>query len=310
MVYSRTIPVHDVLMHQRESTVPFRSGHTWYRVSEPDEPRDLAPVFIIHGGPGMAHDYVRNLEDLADLTGRTIVHYDQIGCGRSSHHPDAPAEHWTPELFVEEFHALRAHLGIDGYHVLGQSWGGMLGAEIAVRQPDGILALLICNSPASMPLWTSEAARLRAELPDAARAALDRHEADGTIDHPDYLAATQVFYERHVCRIVPMPQDFVDSEEQMLADPTVYHTMNGPNEFHVVGTLRDWSVVDRLDRVQAPTLVVAGEFDEATPATWQPFVDRIPDVRSHVFPGASHCVHLEQPREFLRVVADFLAHHP
>ncbi|WP_144874978.1 proline iminopeptidase-family hydrolase [Microbacterium sp. 1.5R] len=297
-------------MQQHESTVPFRDGFTWYRVTEPDHPRDLAPVFVLHGGPGMAHDYVRNLELLADLTGRTVVHYDQIGCGRSSHHPDAPVDLWTPALFVEEFHSLRAHLGIDRYLVLGQSWGGMLGAEIAVRQPDGILGLLICNSPASMPLWTSEAGRLREELPDAARAALDEHEADGSIDHPDYLAATQVFYERHVCRVVPMPQDFVDSETQMLADPTVYHTMNGPNEFHVVGTMRDWTVIDRLPQVQAPTLVVAGEYDEATPATWQPFLDLIPDAQGHVFPGASHCVHLEQPEEFRRIVADFLAQRP
>lgn len=310
MVYSRTFYRQHVFMHVHESSVPFRDGFTWFRVTTPDESRDLAPVFVLHGGPGMAHDYVQNIARLADLTGRTVVHYDQIGCGRSSHHPDAPVERWTPAFFDEEFHSLRAHLGIDEYHVLGQSWGGMLGAEIAVRQPDGLLGLMICNSPASMPLWVSEAARLRDALPDAARDALTEHEAAGMLDHPDYVAATQLFYERHVCRVAPMPQDFVDSEQQMLADPTVYHTMNGPNEFHVIGTLRDWSVIDRLPLVQVPTLVVAGEHDEATPATWQPFLDRIPDATGHVFPGASHCVHLEQPQIFLDVIADFLAQHP
>ena len=55
--------------------------------------------------------------------------------------------------------------------------------------------------------------------------------------------------------------------------------------------------------------MVAGEFDEATPATWEPFVERIPDVRSHVFAGASHCTHLEQPEEFRAVIASFLAEH-
>ena len=208
-------------MHVHESTAPFDDGFTWYRRSEPDRPRDLAPLFVLHGGPGMAHDYVQNLAALADLTGRTVIHYDQIGCGRSSHHPDAPVERWTPAYFVEEFHSLRTHLGIDEYHVLGQSWGGMLGAEIAVRQPEGLRSLMICNSPASMPLWVSEAAKLRDALPDAARDALAEHEAAGTLDHPDYVDATRLFYERHVCRTVPMPQDFVDSEAQMLADPTV-----------------------------------------------------------------------------------------
>jgi len=292
------------------ATLPFRDGHTWYQVTTPDEPRPGAlPLVVLHGGPGMAHDYLRNLVALADETGRTVVHYDQFGCGRSSHRPDAPVETWVPQLFVDEFEAVVAHLGLERFHVLGQSWGGMLGAEIAEREPAGLASLAICNSPASMQLWVDGAAELRAQLPDDVQEALLRHEGAGTTDDPEYLAATQVFYERHVCRVVPMPRDFVDSEEQMEAEPTVYHTMNGPNEFHVIGTMRDWTIVDRLPSVTAPTLVVAGEHDEATPATWQPFVDGIDGAVSHVFPGASHCSHLEQPEEFRRVVAGFFADH-
>lgn len=293
-----------------EHEIPFGDHRTWVQVTTPDTPRPGAlPLVVLHGGPGMAHDYVRNIATLADETGRVVVHYDQVGCGRSTHLPDAPREYWTPELFVDEFHAVRSALGLRRYHVLGQSWGGMLGAEIAVRRPEGLAALAICNSPASMQLWVAAAAQLRAQLPEAARAALDRHEADGTVTDPEYLAATEEFYVRHVCRVTPMPPDFADSVAQMEAEPTVYHTMNGPNEFHVVGTLRNWSIVDRLDAVTAPTLVVAGEFDEATPDTWAPFVERIPGARSHVFAGASHCTHLEQPAAFREVVADFLASH-
>ncbi|MBT1677870.1 proline iminopeptidase-family hydrolase [Curtobacterium flaccumfaciens pv. flaccumfaciens] len=293
-----------------ESTMPFRDGETWYRVTTPDTPvAGALPLVVLHGGPGMAHDYLRNLAALADETGRTVVHHDQFGCGRSSHRPDAPVDMWQPQLFVDEYAALVEHLGLGDHHVLGQSWGGMLGAEIAVRQPAGLRSLAICNSPASMELWVEGAAELRAQLPAEVQDTLTRHEAAGTVEDPEYLAATQVFYERHVCRVVPSHPDFVDSEEQMEREPTVYHTMNGPNEFHVIGTMRDWTVVDRLDRVTVPTLVVAGEHDEATPATWAPFVERIADVRQHVFPGASHCSHLEQPAEFRRVVAAFLAAH-
>jgi L-proline amide hydrolase len=293
-----------------EGTMPFRDGHTWYRITEPDTATPGAlPLVVLHGGPGMAHDYLRNLAALADETGRAIVHHDQFGCGRSSHRPDAPVATWEPGLFVDEYTALVAHLGLGDHHVLGQSWGGMLGSEIAVRQPPHLRSLAICNSPASMQLWVDGAAELRAQLPQDVQDALTRHEQAGTVDDPEYLAATQVFYERHVCRVVPMPQDFVDSETQMEQEPTVYHTMNGPNEFHVIGTMRDWTIVERLDRVAVPTLVVAGEHDEATPATWRPFVERIADVRQHVFPGASHCSHLEQPEEFRRVVAAFLADH-
>ncbi|MBW4042315.1 MAG: proline iminopeptidase-family hydrolase [Acidobacteria bacterium] len=291
-------------------TVPFRDLETWVQVTRPAVPVEGAlPLVVLHGGPGMAHDYLRNLAALADETGRTVVHYDQVGCGRSTHRPDASADFWTPELFVDEFANLVDALGLERYHVLGQSWGGMLGAEIAVRQPAGLASLAICNSPASMRSWVEGANELRAQLPAEVRVALDRHEADGTVEDPAYLAATAVFYERHVCRVVPMPQDFLDSEAQMAAEPTVYHTMNGVNEFFVTGTMADWTIVDRLGSITAPTLVVAGEFDEATPATWAPFVERIPDVAAHVIPGASHCSHLEQPEGFRELVGGFLAAH-
>ncbi len=287
-------------------SIPFRQWQTWVRVTTPDNPvAGALPVVVLHGGPGMAHNYLRNLEGFAD-SGRTVIHYDQLGCGNSTHLPEMPAEFWNPELFVAEFENLVAHLELTSFHLLGQSWGGMLGAEIAVRRVPGIASLAICNSPASMPLWVEGANELRAQLPADVQSALDRHEAAGTVTDPEYLAATEVFYSRHVCRVVPTPVDFAESEAQMEAEPTVYHTMNGPNEFHIVGTLREWTIIDRLPQIDVPTLVVAGEFDEATPQTWQPFVEKIPGVVSHVFAGASHCSHLEQPEEFMRVIGEFL----
>jgi L-proline amide hydrolase len=297
-------------MTHTTQVVPFHGHETWVRITAPDEERPGAlPLFVLHGGPGMAHNYVSNIGELAAETGRTVIHYDQIGCGNSSHLPDAPADFWTPELFVDEFHTVRGALGIDEYHVLGQSWGGMLGAEIAVLQPPGLASLAICNSPASMDLWMAGAGELRAQLPPDIQAALTRHEEAGTVTDPEYLAATEEFYQRHLCRVVPTPQDLVDTIEQMEAEPTVYHTMNGPNEFHVLGTLRGWTIIDRLPQITAPTLVIAGEFDEATPATWQPYVEHIADVEQHVFPDTSHCTHLEKPEEFRAVVAAFLTRH-
>jgi L-proline amide hydrolase len=189
-------------------TIPFREWQTWVRITEPSDPRPGAlPLIVLHGGPGMAHNYLRNLEALAD-TGRVVIHYDQLGCGNSTHLPDAPEEFWTPQLFVDEFENLVERLGLGEYHLLGQSWGGMLGAEIATRRPEGLRALAICNSPASMQLWVDGAAELRALLPAEVEAALTAHERAGTTDDPEYLRATQVFYERHVCRVVPMPDDF------------------------------------------------------------------------------------------------------
>lgn len=290
-----------------ERNIPFRDMDTWVKITEPEKPTPGSlPIIVLHGGPGMAHNYVKNISELAEETGRTVIHYDQVGCGRSTHLPQAPEGFWTPELFVEEFHNLLSHLGISDYHLLGQSWGGMLAAEIAVRRPTGLQSLMICNSPASMPLWLEGANELRDALPVAVREALTRHEAAGTIDDPEYLRAVDVFYLKHVCRLTPMPLDFQESVDQMEAEPTVYFTMNGPNEFSVIGTLRDWSIIPRLSEISVPTLVIAGEFDEATAKTWQPFLENIPDVASHVFPDASHCVHLEYPTEFRRVISSFI----
>lgn len=292
----------------REGFAPFGEWQTWYRVTG-DLSSDPAPLVVVHGGPGCTHDYVVSIADVANF-GRAVVHYDQLGAGRSTHLADRDASFWTVELFLDELENLLAHLGItERYHLLGQSWGGMLGAEHAIRRPDGLRSLVLSNSPASMALWSSEAKILRSQLPGDIEAALDRHEAAGTVNDPEYLAATQVYYDRHLCRVLPNPPEVLRTNEYLAQDPTVYHTMNGPNEFYCIGTLRDWSVVDEVHRINAPTLLISGRFDEATPATVQPFFDAIGDVRWEIFEESSHMPFIEEPEKYLHVVESFLAAH-
>jgi L-proline amide hydrolase len=237
------------------------------------------------------------------------VLYDQIGCGRSQHRPDAPAEFWTVELFCRELRALLDQLGIGArYHILGHSWGGMLAMEHALEHPAGMRSMIVADSPASMKLWIEEANRLRGLLPVDVQEDLTRHEAAGTTDSEDYEQAVMRFYERHLCRI-PFPDALQRTFAQLAEDPTVYNTMNGPSEFHVIGTLRDWDITPRLGGVRVPVLVISGEHDEATPAVVRPLVDALPDARWELFEGASHCVHLEQPERFLALAEDFLAAH-
>jgi len=291
----------------REGTADFRGWQTWFRIAG-DLGSGKPPLVVLHGGPGMLHDYLLPLSALAG-TGRAVVHYDQIGCGRSTHLPDRGPDFWQVPLFVDELDNLLAHVGIaGGYHLLGQSWGGMLGAEHAVRRPAGLRSLVLADSPASMPLWLQEASRLRALLPPAVQATLLVHEAAGTTDTAEYQAAVRVFYDRHLCRVA-WPPELEASFAGLGADPTVYHTMNGPSEFHCIGTLRDWSIIDRLDRIQAPTLLISGRHDEATAAVVQPFADRIPDARWTVYEESSHVPHLEEPEAFLKEVGAFIAAH-
>jgi len=289
-----------------EGTFEWDGHSTWYFVQGA---LDWAPVplVILHGGPGAAHDYVEPIAELAERAGRPCILYDQLGCGHSEHLPEAPSEFWSVDLFKRELVALLEHLGIDArYHLLGQSWGGMLAMEHAVERPAGLRALVIADSPASIELWVSETGRLRAMLPADVQAALTQHEEAGTTDSPDYSDAVMRFYERHLCRI-PFPDCLSRSFSQMAADPTVYQTMNGPSEFHVVGTLRGWDVTPRLADVEVPVLVISGEHDEATPEVVRPLVEAIAGARWELFEGASHTPHLEQPERFLALVEDFLA---
>jgi L-proline amide hydrolase len=289
----------------QQGAITFRDWKTWFRVTG-DLESPKTPLVVLHGGPGAPHDYVLRMARIAER-GRPVIHYDQLGCGRSTHLPEQGADFWTVELFLDELDNLLHELGIkDRYHLLGQSWGGMLAAEHAVRRPEGLRGLVISDSPASMELWVSEANRLRKELPPDVQEALNKHEAAGTTDDPEYRAAEEVFNERHVCRVVPNPPEVAATFDGIQEDPTVYHTMNGPNEFHVIGTLRNWSVIDRLDRVTATTLIISGHYDEATPATVQPYADHIANSRWEIFANSSHMPHVEEEERYLQVVGEFL----
>ncbi|TNC71750.1 proline iminopeptidase-family hydrolase [Rubellimicrobium roseum] len=289
----------------REGYAPFGDHRTWYRVTG-DLASGKPPLVVLHGGPGCTHDYVLSFADLAD-TGRAVIHYDQIGNGRSTHMRGAGPEVWTVDLFLAELDNLLAHLGIqDRYAVLGQSWGGMLGAEHAVLRPEGLQSLVIADSPASMITWVAEANRLREQLPPEVQATLLQHERAGTTDDPEYTKAVEVFNGRHVCRVVPNPPEVQRTFDAIAEDPTVYHTMNGPSEFHVIGTLKTWTIEDRLDRINVPTLLISGRHDEATEACVQPYADRIPDVRWTIFEESSHLPHVEEKDACLATVAAFL----
>jgi L-proline amide hydrolase len=281
------------------------NGHeTWYRVvGELDA--GPTPVVVCHGGPGAAHDYTEPIADLARF-GRGCVLYDQIGCGQSTHLPEAPADFWTVQLFKEELAGLARQLGVaDRYAVVGQSWGGMLALEHALDHPQGLRAIVVADSPASIPLWVEEANRLRRELPQDVQDTLTRHEDDGTTDSPEYEAAVRVYYDRHLCRI-PWPDYVERSFAQIAEDPTVYHTMNGPSEFHCIGSLKTWDITDRLHEISTPTLLVSGRHDEATPHIVGQIHSRVPGARWELFEESSHLPHVEEPEAFLEKVEAFL----
>jgi L-proline amide hydrolase len=292
-----TFPVQD-------GTVPFSGYETWYRIVGHREAPGKFPLVCLHGGPGAAHDYLESLQAMAD-TGRRVIFYDQLGCGRSSI-PESKPEMWTIQLYVDELNALRGALGLDRIHLLGQSWGGMLGMEYALTGPRGLESLTVASSPASMIQWVEEANRLRAHLPPDVQQTLLHHEEAGTVESPEYKAATDVFYERHVCRVSPQPEYVRRTFDAIDRNPEVYHTMNGPTEFRVLGTLKHWDIIHRLSEIRVPTLVTSGRHDEATPLIAKTVHDGIPGSRWVIFEESSHMAHAEEPERYMQVLDGFL----
>jgi L-proline amide hydrolase len=287
-----------------EGTMTRDGNDTWYRIVG-DLQSGPVPVVICHGGPGAAHDYTEPIADLS-RSSRGCVLYDQVGCGLSTHLADAPDDFWTVQLFKDELVDLTRHLGIaDRYVVVGQSWGGMLAMEHALDHPSGLRGIVIADSPASIPLWVAEANRLREDLPADVQQTLTHHEEAGTTDSPEYEAAVRVYYDRHLCR-VPWPDCVERSFAQMAADPTVYHTMNGPSEFHCIGSLKTWDITDRLPEISTPTLLVSGRHDEATPHIVEQIHSRVPGAQWQLFEESSHMPHVEEAEGFLETVEAFL----
>jgi proline-specific peptidase len=288
----------------REGTFAFHGYDVWYKIVGDDSGDGRLPLVVLHGGPGATHQYLAPLDVLA-ADGRRVIFYDQIGCGRSGR-PLDPA-FYSAERFVEELDALRAALDLERVHVIGQSWGGMLAMQYAIGRPPGLASIVVADSPADMHAWVAEANRLRAELPPDVQRALTEHEANGTTNDPAYAVAVDAFYRRHVCRLDPWPEPFVKTAEALANDGFVYNVMNGPSEFHVIGTLKDWSIVDRLHEIDVPTLLLSGAYDEATPAIVQRIADAIPRATWILFPASSHTPHLEEPTAFNAAVRGFLA---
>jgi len=283
--------------------ISFRGYNVWYCiVGEREEPGKL-PLLCLHGGPGAPHDYLEPLGTVA-ATGRRVVLYDQLGCGNSDHPHDSKL--CTVELFVEEVGLVRRALGLERLHLLGQSWGGMLAMEYALTQPQGLASLILADTAADAQQWATGTDRLRSELPPDVQQILLKHEEAGTTDDPAYEEATLVFYRRHLCRLDPWPDCLSRTHQKLRQNPEVYLTMWGPSEFHITGSLRDWSVVDRLSEIRVPTLLLSGRYDEATPDVVETIHHGIHGSEWVIFENSSHMPHLEEPQRYIQVLADFL----
>ncbi|WP_082977193.1 proline iminopeptidase-family hydrolase [Mycobacterium sp. 852002-50816_SCH5313054-b] len=280
--------------------VPVPGGKVWFtRVGSGPG----LPLLVVHGGPGLPHDYLNSLERLADE--REVVFWDQLGCGKSRRPSDTQL--WTMERAVAEMDAVVKALGLARFHVFGNSWGGMLAQQYALDVASGAVSLTISNSIASIPEFSNMVARLKSELDPATQSAIDRHEVAGTTYSAEYQAAIRTWNETYLCRVRPWPRELEEAFRNMGTD--VFETMFGPSDFHIVGTIRDWDVFDRLGEITLPTMVLAGRYDECVPEHAWEMHQRIPGSRFELFEASAHMPFIEEPDKFDSVMREFLRAH-
>ncbi|AEO67605.1 uncharacterized protein THITE_2144921 [Thermothielavioides terrestris NRRL 8126] len=288
-----------------------KPAETWYKIVGSLDSL-TPPLIALHGGPGAGHRYLTSLVDLYDKYKIPIIFYDQIGCGNSTHFREKPGDttFWTFELFCAELDNLVDHFGLreKGFYLLGQSWGGMLAGAYAARSGAvGLKKLVISSGPASMPLFAKGLRRLLAQLPEDVRTVIEDCERRGDYESPEFEKAAAVFYARHVCRLDPYPDAVANAFENLKDDPTVYHTMQGPSEFIVVGSFKDWEGWKDAHKIQVETLLLNGRYDEVTDLTVDPWFQTIPRVRWVTLENSSHMSHWEDRERFMEVVGSFLA---
>jgi proline iminopeptidase len=261
-------------------------------------------VLCLHGGPGATHDYMLPVADLAEL-GYRVVFYDQLGCGRSELPKDNAL--FVPERYVEEVEHVRRELGLGRVHLIGSSWGGMLAIAYALKYQSRLKSMTTVGGLHNVPLTIAEMQRMKRELPATVLRTLERHEARGDYDSPAYQKAVMVFYRKHLCRLRVWPKELKYSLNHI--SKPVYSTMNGPNEFTIVGNIRYWDVTEQLETIRLPTLVLTGEYDEVSPRVGRDIHKHIRGSRLVIFPRCSHTAFWEDRKAFIATVAKFLDAH-
>ncbi|GKT04191.1 proline iminopeptidase [Furfurilactobacillus entadae] len=288
-------------MKIEEGYMPFHGYQTYYRIVGEPNP-NKAPLLLIHGGPGSSHNYFELLDDYAK-TGRQLIMYDQVGCGKSSLPEDESV--YVKETWAEELIALRKYLHLDQIHMLGQSWGGMLEMLYLTHcDQTGVKSVMIDGSPASIKLWTKEQHRLISYLSYEDREAIAEAERTGDFSGPKYLAANDRYMERYCW------DDPDENSPEPLRRPTngkrASLIAEGPNEFTENGTISDFELTDDLKNIHVPVLVTNGTDDLCTPLIAKSVYDHIPGAKWHLFGNSRHLALLDQHDEFIRVLDQWL----
>lgn len=271
-------------------------GNIWYKVSGSG---NGTPVVLLHGGPGSSSFYMKPFEDLGN--DRQVVRYDQLGGGKSDKITDTTM--FTIDHFVAELDSLRSALGVKKWHLVGHSWGTILAVEYYRTHPEHVASLSLCSPALDLAAWAKNARQSLTTLSDSAQEAIRKAEATRKYDEPSYMNALNEFYVKYFVRH-PVAADM----DSMMATYNVkmYNYMQGPSEFAITGTLKDYDATPFLPQIKVPALYTVGEFDGANPALVKHFASLTPGAQVVVLAGAAHITPWDARDENVRIVAEFL----
>lgn len=290
----------------REGWMPFNSYKTYYRIVGTNSKRP--PLFLLHGGPGSSHNYFELLDSLAEQSGRQLIMYDQLGCGRSSQ-PDDHPELYCAKTWVDELIALRGYLHLEHVHLLGQSWGGMLAIiYLCDYQPSGIASVILSSTLSSARLWAREQHRWISYMSASDQAAISQAEASGDYSTIAYQQANQRFMVRHASSI-PDANSPEPLRRPKQGGQVAYQTAWGPNEYTPLGNLKDYEYTAKMTTMTPPALVIDGTDDLSTPLVAKTMVDALPNAKWELFAGARHMVFAEQPAKYQQLLCQWMRDH-
>ena len=281
--------------------IPIEGGK--YRVWTKQVGRSDIKVLTLHGGPGFNHLYLECFENFLPQAGIEFYYYDQLG-SLFSDNPDDPSL-WTLERYTEEVEQVRKALGLENFYLYGQSWGGMLAYEYALKYPQHLKGLIVSNMVASIPRYEMYAAKLRAELTPDELKIMEKYEAANNYDAPEYQKIVfERVYAQHICRVNPWPAP-VEVSFKFL-NQRIYNYMQGPNEFVITGTLKHWDRMADLANIKTRSLLIGARYDEMDPEEMQRIAAAMPNARAAISCKGSHLCQYDDQEWYFRELISFL----
>jgi proline iminopeptidase len=264
-------------------------------------------VLLLHGGPAMTHEYMECFESFFPKQQIEFYEYDQLGSFYSDQPKDSSL--WTTERFVEEVEQVRKTLGLnkDNFFLLGNSWGGMLAMEYALKYQDNLKGLIVCDMQASIPRYEAYNKVLRSQMRKSLLDSLDAYEAKGDFSNPIYENLVyNEYYTQHLCRFPwgEWPDPVVRSLNHVNAQ--IYVMMQGPSEFKVGGRLLHWDRWNDIKNIKVPTLMVGAKFDTMDPDDMKKQSEMVQNGRYLYCPNGSHLCMWDDQRHFFPGVISFI----